>query len=110
MSRFDDLLSEEPASKQHTENILARATEGLEKNRKLARASRRRSLWGIFGLGLTAAFGFILWNLRVAEEESELSLAAFTEVEVDDVDLLAAGDEGFVEFLETLEDEDWEES
>jgi hypothetical protein len=110
MSRFDDFFDEAPPE-NHTRKVMTSVSSELERNRNQSRASKRRAIWGFFGLGFAAAAGLLLWNRRSLRIENEMGLAAFAEVETDDVELLATQEDDFIEFLESLqEEEDWEES
>jgi hypothetical protein len=114
MSRFDDYFKEEPSS-QHASRVMEAASSELEANRKraeLAKVQKRRTFLGILGLGAASAAAVLLWNRQNQNAEENLGLAAFEEMEAEDLDLLAdLEDEDLMDLLESLDSEEkWEES
>ena len=110
-NRFDDFFDEQPPQ-GFSDRVMATAAPELERNRQMAQTqNKRKALWGILTAGFATAMGFVLWNRQQDQQEQNMALAAFTDVEVEDLDLLADSDEGLVDLLEALDDiEGWEES
>jgi hypothetical protein len=117
MSRFDDLdeLLDETPSSQATSRVVNAVAPELHANRERfekAKAQKRRSFFGVLGLGAATAAAVVLWSRQNRNQEENLSLAGFAEIESEDLDLLAdLEDEDLMDLLESLDSEDkWEES
>jgi len=113
MSRFDDFFDEDPPS-GHAAQVMQAAASELESNRiRQAREKKKKAIWGILGLGFATAAGLALWNRQSQmEQEQAFGLMGFEDIEVDDVEILAMGEESldagedWIEFLDSLDEID----